>query len=31
MYQPDFLKQVREQLAVKEDPAKLRSPSVRSR
>ena len=26
MYQPDFLKQVREQLAVKEDPAKLRSP-----
>ncbi|MCE1228229.1 MAG: methylmalonyl-CoA mutase family protein [Firmicutes bacterium] len=26
MFQPDFLKQVREQLAVKEDPAKLRSP-----
>ncbi|MBK8794265.1 MAG: methylmalonyl-CoA mutase [Holophaga sp.] len=26
MFQPDFLNQVREQLAVKEDPAKLRSP-----
>jgi methylmalonyl-CoA mutase N-terminal domain/subunit len=27
MYQPDFLKQVREQLTVKEDPSKLRSPA----
>jgi len=26
MFQPDFLNQVREQLATKEDPAKLRSP-----